>query len=176
MAEVYLNQIAHGRSGDKGDTSNVCVFARKPEYYEIIKREVTVEKVDYGFVAVRADAGDSEIVFHYRTPGLALGALLSLVGILLLLLYLFVMRRMKVKASYKFFREDYYESETVNEYLTKRELRRLERIDEPAPGTDGLPQTEDSPSADETGTDETPPTSDTSDAEKSAENDADQQE
>ena len=138
--------------------------------------EVTVEKVDYGFVAVRADAGDSEIVFHYRTPGLALGALLSLVGILLLLLYLFVMRRMKVKASYKFFREDYYESETVNEYLTKRELRRLERIDEPAPGTDGLPQTEDSPSADETGTDETPPTSDTSDAEKSAENDADQQE
>ena len=137
---------------------------------------VTVEKVDYGFVAVRADAGDSEIVFHYRTPGLALGALLSLVGILLLLLYLFVMRRMKVKASYKFFREDYYESETVNEYLTKRELRRLERIDEPAPGTDGLPQTEDSPSADETGTDETPPTSDTSDAEKSAENDADQQE
>ena len=61
--------------------------------------EVTVEKVDYGFVAVRADAGDSEIVFHYRTPGLALGALLSLVGILLLLLYLFVMRRMKVKAS-----------------------------------------------------------------------------
>lgn len=138
--------------------------------------EVTVEKVDYGFVAVRADAGDSEIVFHYRTPGLALGALLSLVGILLLLLYLFVMRRMKVKASYKFFREDYYESETVNEYLTKRELRRLERIDEPAPGTDGLPQTEDSPSADETGTDETPPTSDTSDAKKSAENDADQQE
>lgn len=45
MAEIYLKDIAHGRSGDKGDTSNVCVFARKPEYYEIIKREVTVEKV-----------------------------------------------------------------------------------------------------------------------------------
>ena len=45
MAEIYLNQIAHGRSGDKGDTSNVCVFARKPEYFEIIKREVTPEKV-----------------------------------------------------------------------------------------------------------------------------------
>lgn len=43
--EIYLLQIAHGRSGDKGDTSNVCVFARKPEYYDIIKREVTVEKV-----------------------------------------------------------------------------------------------------------------------------------
>ena len=29
MPEIYLNDIAHGRSGDKGDTSNVCVFARK---------------------------------------------------------------------------------------------------------------------------------------------------
>ena len=27
MREIYLNDIAHGRSGDKGDTSNICVFA-----------------------------------------------------------------------------------------------------------------------------------------------------
>lgn len=47
--QIYLNQIAHGRSGDKGDTSNVCVFARKPEYYKIIEREVTVEKVHEHF-------------------------------------------------------------------------------------------------------------------------------
>lgn len=45
MAQIYLNRIAHGRSGDKGDTSNVCVFARRPEYYEIIRREVTPERV-----------------------------------------------------------------------------------------------------------------------------------
>lgn len=45
MPEIYLNDIAHGRSGDKGDTSNVCVFARKPEYYEIIGREVTPESL-----------------------------------------------------------------------------------------------------------------------------------
>ena len=45
MPKIYLNDIAHGRSGDKGDTSNVCVFARKPEYYAIIKREVTPEKL-----------------------------------------------------------------------------------------------------------------------------------
>lgn len=49
MPEIYLNQIAHGRSGDKGDTSNVCVFARRPEYYGIIKREVTAEKVKQHF-------------------------------------------------------------------------------------------------------------------------------
>ena len=47
--QIYLNQIAHGRSGDKGDTSNVCVFARKPEYYEIIKREVTEKRVKEHF-------------------------------------------------------------------------------------------------------------------------------
>ena len=45
MPRIYLYDIAHGRSGDKGDTSNVCVFARKPEYYEIIKRELTPEKL-----------------------------------------------------------------------------------------------------------------------------------
>jgi hypothetical protein len=49
MAEIYLKDIAHGRSGDKGDTSNVCIFARNPEDYELIKREVTVEKVKEHF-------------------------------------------------------------------------------------------------------------------------------
>ena len=45
MREIYLNDIAHGRSGDKGDTSNICVFARRPEYYKIIEREVTPERL-----------------------------------------------------------------------------------------------------------------------------------
>lgn len=45
MKEVYLKDIAYGRSGDKGDTSNVCVFARKPEFYSIIREQVTPEKV-----------------------------------------------------------------------------------------------------------------------------------
>ncbi len=49
MAFVYLNDIAHGRSGDKGDTSNVCVFARDTRFYETIKREVTVQKVKEHF-------------------------------------------------------------------------------------------------------------------------------
>lgn len=45
MTEVYLNELAHGRSGDKGDTSNVCVYARNPEDYEFLKKVLTVEKV-----------------------------------------------------------------------------------------------------------------------------------
>ena len=44
MAIVYLNQLAHGRSGDKGDTSNVCVYARDPKDYEFLARVLTVEE------------------------------------------------------------------------------------------------------------------------------------
>ena len=49
MALVYLNTLAHGRSGDKGDTSNVSVFARDPKDYEFLKRVVTVERVKEHF-------------------------------------------------------------------------------------------------------------------------------
>ena len=49
MKEIYLKEIAHGRSGDKGDTSNVCVYARREEYYPIIKEQVTTEKVRQHF-------------------------------------------------------------------------------------------------------------------------------
>lgn len=40
-----LGEIAHTRSGDKGDTSNIGVIALKPEYYPVILREVTPERV-----------------------------------------------------------------------------------------------------------------------------------
>ncbi|MCI8453883.1 MAG: hypothetical protein HFE84_04630 [Lachnospiraceae bacterium] len=65
MAEIYLNEIAHGRSGDKGDTSNVCVYARKPEYYTIIEREVTPERLKEFF----GDMVQGEIV-RYDLPTL----------------------------------------------------------------------------------------------------------
>jgi hypothetical protein len=40
-----LGTIAHTRSGDKGDTSNIGVIALKPEHYRVILREVTPERV-----------------------------------------------------------------------------------------------------------------------------------
>lgn len=49
MAIVYLHQLAHGRSGDKGDTSNVCVYPRDSNDYELLKRVLTVEKVKEHF-------------------------------------------------------------------------------------------------------------------------------
>jgi hypothetical protein len=45
MAIVYLHELAHGRSGDKADTSNVCVFARDPKDFPFLKRVLTVDKV-----------------------------------------------------------------------------------------------------------------------------------
>lgn len=65
MAEIYLKEIAHGRSGDKGDTSNVCVFAREPKYYGIIAEQVTVDKVREFF----GDMVKGEII-RYEVPSL----------------------------------------------------------------------------------------------------------
>jgi hypothetical protein len=44
-ARVQLRWIAHARSGDKGDTANVGLIALEPEYYPILRREVTVSRV-----------------------------------------------------------------------------------------------------------------------------------
>jgi hypothetical protein len=42
---IQLRWIAHARSGDKGDTANVGLIAFEPEYYDVLKREVTVPRV-----------------------------------------------------------------------------------------------------------------------------------
>ena len=42
---VPLIRIAHGRSGDKGDSSNVGIIARKPEYLPWIRSQVTASAV-----------------------------------------------------------------------------------------------------------------------------------
>ncbi|GIU81672.1 MAG: hypothetical protein D6687_07385 [Acidobacteria bacterium] len=47
--KVRLLQLAHGRSGDKGDTVNIGLIALKDEYYPILVREVTAERVKEHF-------------------------------------------------------------------------------------------------------------------------------
>lgn len=42
---VQLLDIAHARSGDKGDTANVGLIALKPEWYPILERYVTRDAV-----------------------------------------------------------------------------------------------------------------------------------
>jgi hypothetical protein len=49
---IRLINIAHARSGDKGDTGNVGVIARKPEFYPILLKYLTVEKVARHFAGI----------------------------------------------------------------------------------------------------------------------------
>jgi len=42
---VPLVELAHARSGDKGDTANVGLIALKPEYYPILVKHVTAARV-----------------------------------------------------------------------------------------------------------------------------------
>lgn len=45
MPVVKLLKIAHGRSGDKGNGSNVGIIARHPDIYPFLKRELTENRV-----------------------------------------------------------------------------------------------------------------------------------
>lgn len=52
MARVLLYDLAHGRSGDKGDTVNVGVIARRIEYWEIIRSALSAERVAQHFAGM----------------------------------------------------------------------------------------------------------------------------
>jgi hypothetical protein len=43
--KVRLLDVAHARSGDKGDTANVGIIALEPRWYEFLERHVTRERV-----------------------------------------------------------------------------------------------------------------------------------
>jgi hypothetical protein len=47
--KIELLKLAHARSGDKGDTANVGVIALKDEFYPLLVREVTAERVKEHF-------------------------------------------------------------------------------------------------------------------------------
>lgn len=42
---VRLLDIAHARSGDKGDTANVGLIALEPRWYEVLEKYVTKQRV-----------------------------------------------------------------------------------------------------------------------------------
>ena len=49
MPRIRLIQLAHARSGDKGDTVNVGVIARRPEWYGLLAERLTPERVKAHF-------------------------------------------------------------------------------------------------------------------------------
>jgi hypothetical protein len=47
--KIQLLQIAHARSGDKGDTANVGLIAAQPQWFPLLQRYVTLERVTEHF-------------------------------------------------------------------------------------------------------------------------------
>lgn len=83
----YFKEDTHGFEAKIELEKDMLVFFSVPYENgwsaEVNGEAATVEKVDYGFMAVRVPAGDSTIVFHYKTPGLTAGKLLTAGGFLL---------------------------------------------------------------------------------------------
>ena len=65
---MRLRELAHSRTGDKGDTSNISVIAYDQKDYPLIEKHVTAERVK----AYYSDIAKGEVV-RYELP--QLGAL-----------------------------------------------------------------------------------------------------
>ena len=63
--KIQLVQIAHARSGDKGDTANVGLIALNPEWYPLLEKYVTRERVAAHFKGVITGGVD-----RYELPNL----------------------------------------------------------------------------------------------------------
>jgi hypothetical protein len=46
---VPLHRLAHGRTGDKGNRSNISVIAYRPEFFDVLVAEVTEARVAAAF-------------------------------------------------------------------------------------------------------------------------------
>jgi len=64
--KIKLREIAHSRTGDKGDIANISVICYKEEDYELIKAKVTAEVVKEFFSEIVK--GD---VMRYELPNIA---------------------------------------------------------------------------------------------------------
>ncbi len=45
MSDVLLHQIAHARSGDKGNRLNIALICYRPEYFGIVAEQITADRV-----------------------------------------------------------------------------------------------------------------------------------
>ncbi len=63
--KIQLVEIAHARSGDKGNIANIGVIARKPEFYPLLRRYLTAQRVASHFAGIC-----SGTVERYELPNL----------------------------------------------------------------------------------------------------------
>jgi hypothetical protein len=63
---MKLRQIAHSRTGDKGNTSNISVIAFDERHYQLLLREVTAERVKEHF----REIAQGEVI-RYELPAIS---------------------------------------------------------------------------------------------------------
>jgi hypothetical protein len=66
MSTITLRALAHSRTGDKGDTSNISVIAFKSEDYRRLVEQLTVERVTAHFAELLDPAAGP--VRRYELP------------------------------------------------------------------------------------------------------------
>ncbi len=67
LVEVALVELAWARSGDKGDTSNIGVIARRPELVDLLRDQLTPQRVASWMGHL---LGPGSVVTRYELPGL----------------------------------------------------------------------------------------------------------
>ena len=63
MKTFYLRELAHARSGDKGDINKIGVIAYEPHYYPLIRQWLTPERIKAHFGSIVKGA-----VTRYELP------------------------------------------------------------------------------------------------------------
>lgn len=66
MNSIKLRELAHARTGDKGDTSNISVIAYHLEDYPRLVRSLTAERIATYFAGLLADRASQ--VRRYELP------------------------------------------------------------------------------------------------------------
>ncbi|MFC3944240.1 hypothetical protein CCU68_06715 [Pseudomonas gingeri NCPPB 3146 = LMG 5327] len=67
MTTVVLRALAHSRTGDKGDTSNISVIAYRAEDYPRLRQWLTAERVAAWFAELREPTAGP--VRRHELPG-----------------------------------------------------------------------------------------------------------
>ncbi|HZP79402.1 MAG TPA: hypothetical protein VFB45_24930 [Pseudolabrys sp.] len=63
-ARTLIRDIAHARAGDKGNTSNINVWAYDPADFELLKRNLTAERIKRAFPRLIRGEVDRYVVEH----------------------------------------------------------------------------------------------------------------
>ena len=79
-------------------------------------KEVEIERVNRGFMAVKCNVGENKIEFEYNTPGLMLGCMISVVSFIIFALYLILVKLIRAKHPSRYLGE-WPEGEKLAEYF-----------------------------------------------------------